>query len=80
MNRKISGILQRESIRTRLAAAIMAMLAITLCINLLIYRQINSAVGRIDAVFASNVEVNDLSDTLSLIQNRVEEYLITKSS
>ena len=80
MKRKISELMQLESIRTRIGFTIAFMLIVVMAINLLIYRQVNSEVERINTVFASNVEVNDLSETLSLIQNRVQEYLMTKSS
>lgn len=80
MKRKISELLQLESIRTRIGFTIAAMLIVVMCINLLIYRQVNSEVERINTVFASNVEVNDLSAALGQIQNRVQEYLMTKSS
>lgn len=51
-----------------------------LTVNLFIYRQINGTVQRIDAVFTTNVEVSELSATLEQIQNKVYEYLNTKSS
>ena len=37
-------------------------------------------VRRIDSVFSSNVTIGELSDTLDLVEDRVYEYLSTKSS
>lgn len=56
------------------------MMAVLLLMNLLLYRQINRMVQRIDAVFSSNVETNELSDALGKIQDSIYEYLSTKSS
>ncbi len=56
------------------------MMAIILLMNLFIYRQINQTVKRIDAVFSSNITVNELEQTLEQIQETVYEYLNTKSS
>ena len=38
------------------------------------------AVSRIDAVFSSNVDINDLSDALEQLQSTVYEYLNTKGT
>ena len=57
-----------------------AMLASVLCVNLFIFNQINSMVRQIDSVFTSNVTIGELADTLGLVENRVYEYLNTKSS
>ncbi len=69
-----------NSMQTKLSAVMFFVLLFVLGINLFIFGQINSAVGRIDAVFSSNVTINDLSDTLGRVQDTVYEYLNTKSS
>ncbi len=66
--------------QTKLSAVMFFVLLFVLGIDLFIFRQINSAVGRIDAVFSSNVTINDLSDMLGRVQDTVYEYLNTKSS
>jgi nitrate/nitrite-specific signal transduction histidine kinase len=51
-----------------------------LVVNLFIYWQTNSMVRRIDSVFASNVTIGELTDTIELVQTSVYEYLNTKGS
>lgn len=69
-----------HSIQTKISGVMILVLGFILCINLFIFIQINSAVQRIDAVFSSNVTINELSDTLDQVQSTVYEYLTTKSS
>lgn len=69
-----------NSMQTKLSAVMFFVLLFVVGMNLFIFSQINSAVGRIDAVFSSNVTINDLSDMLDQVQDTVYEYLSTKSS
>ncbi|MDO5423146.1 MAG: histidine kinase [Eubacteriales bacterium] len=69
-----------NSMQMKLSGVMLLVLGFILCMNLFIFVQINSAVQRIDAVFSSNVTINELADTLDLVQNTVYEYLTTKSS
>ncbi len=71
---------RKQSIQTKLSGIMILVLAFALCINFFIFGQINRAVERIDAVFSSNVTINELADTLEQVQNTVYEYLNTKSS
>lgn len=71
---------KQKSIQSKIAWTQVLMMVCILMMNLFIYRQINQTVQRIDAVFSSNVTVNDLSDMLEQIQANVYEYLNTKSS
>lgn len=48
--------------------------------NLVIYAQINRMVGRMDAVYVSNVNLNVLSDALSNVQNHMYKYLEVRNS
>ncbi len=48
--------------------------------NLLIYGQINQMVRRMDSVYQSNVNLNELSDGLSDVQNYMYRYLEVKDS
>ncbi len=72
--------MRRHSIQSKLMWVQVLMIAVLLLVNLLLYRQINRVVQRIDEVFSSNVAVNALSDTLGSIQSSIYEYLGTKSS
>lgn len=69
-----------KSIQTKIIWTQVLMMVCILLMNLFIYQQINQTVQRIDAVFSSNVTVNELSETLEQIQDNVYEYLNTKSS
>lgn len=48
--------------------------------NLMIYIQINRMVGRMDSVYSSNVNLNELSDRLSEVQTYMYRYLEVKDS
>lgn len=48
--------------------------------NLLIYAQINRMVVRMDSVYSSNVNLNELSDRLDEVQNFMYKYLEVKDS
>lgn len=73
-------ILQENSIQNKIKWIQIIVMVFILVMNLIIYQQINKTVQRIDAVFSSNVTVNELSENLEQIQNSVYEYLNTKSS
>ena len=78
--RKGIGGWRTRSIQTRLTLTMALMLMVMLVVNLFIYGQINSMVRRIDAVFASNVTIGEITDTLEEVRSNVFEYLSTKSS
>ena len=69
-----------RSIQKKIRWAQALLMVFILLMNLFLYRQINQIVQRIDAVFSSNVTINELSQTLEQIQQNVYEYLSTKSS
>ena len=69
-----------NSIQTRLSGVMLMVLVFALGINFFIFSQIQNAVTRIDAVFSSNVDVNELSEALELVENTVYEYLNTRMS
>ena len=56
------------------------MLAIVFLVNLFLYSRVNSMVEQIDSVFASNVSIGELTETLETLEGYVYEYLNTKSS
>ena len=80
MNEKKEGLSIKNSIQTRLSSVMLLVLVFALGINFFIFSQIQNAVSRIDAVFSSNVDINDLSDALEQIQGTVYEYLNTKGT
>ena len=75
--KKIPGF---NSIQKKLILTVALTLGIILFVNLCIFNQISHMLTQVDSVFASNVEIVDLKEKLNLVQNRVYEYLNTKSS
>lgn len=80
MKRMRKQFFRENSIQTKLALTMGLLLLVSLCVNLFVFGQINSMVSRIDSVFSSNVTIGELADTLQLVEDRVYEYLSTKSS
>ena len=72
--------LRSGSIQNRMIGIMLGMLAVVMAINLYLYAQINSMVERIDHVFSSNVNIQELSDTLDQVEDNVYSYLNTKGS
>ena len=70
----------KNSIQTRLSGVMLLDLIFALGINEIIFAQIRTAVGRIDAVFSSNTAINELSDSIEQVESTVYEYLNTNSS
>ena len=70
----------RHSIQTKLIGLISLMLAIVFLVNLFLYSRVNSMVEQIDSVFASNASIGEMTDTLSLLDGYIYEYLSTRSS
>ena len=64
----------KNSIQTRLSGVMLLVLVFALGINVFIFKQIHTAVTRIDAVFSSNKAVNELSESLEQIESTVYEY------
>ncbi len=74
------GFLTETSIRVKVVAAVTISSCIILFANLVMYGKINSTINQIDSVYATNVSLNDFSETLDNIQNSVFSYLNTKNS
>ncbi|MBQ6322142.1 MAG: histidine kinase [Lachnospiraceae bacterium] len=70
----------KSSIQTRLTGIIALMMVLILAVNLFINNRIDSMVRKIDQVFASNVSIVELTETLEALEGYVYEYLNTKSS
>lgn len=68
------------SIQIKLTVSFMFTLVIILIINLFMYMNINSMMVRVDEVYVSNVNLNELSEALNALHESVRGYLDTKSS
>ena len=62
----------KNSIQTRLSGVMLLVLVFALGINVFIFKQIHTAVTRIDAVFSSNTAVNELSESLEQVESTVK--------
>ena len=55
-------------------------ITLILGINISVYVGVNRMIERIDEIYLSNVRLNELSESLGLLQSSVEEYLKNKTS
>lgn len=67
-------------IQTRLILIFLLSTAIIFIVNVYVYVNMNHIIGRIEALYSSNVSLNELSDKLSEVQDGMTDYLKTKSS
>ena len=68
------------SIQTRLIVIFLITSALIFVVNVFVYTNINRMIERIEALYASNVSLNDLSDLLADVQEDMSQYLKTKST
>lgn len=68
------------SIQIKLTISFMFTLVIILAMNLFMYMNINSMMSRVDEVYVSNLNLNELSEALQTLQESVKGYLDTKGS
>ncbi|HWT74662.1 MAG TPA: histidine kinase [Mobilitalea sp.] len=71
---------KKGSIRRRLVLVFAFSSAVIFFANMYMYYNINKSIGTIDEVYKSNIELNQLLDSLTKVQNYVYEYLNTRSS
>ena len=71
---------KKGSIRLRLGLVFVFTSAVVFFANMYMYTNINKSISTIDEVYISNIELNELIDALTDVQNYVYEYLNTKSS
>ncbi|MDD3219550.1 MAG: histidine kinase [Lachnospiraceae bacterium] len=77
---KIMNKFSRMSIRFKLILAFTLTAFFMFMINLFMYVEVNNKMELVDQVYSSNVDLNDLLETLEETQQSVYEYLNTKSS
>ena len=73
-------IIKDLSIRKKLLLCFGFTSLLLLISNLLLYKEVNRSINRIDQIYVSNITLNDLSDALTSTHEDVYEYLSTKSS
>ena len=67
-------------ISRKLVAVFLATSVIAMGVNIFIYFNLNQALNKINSVFASNISLNELSDTLNKIHTGLTGYLETKGT
>lgn len=60
--------------------AVVSIMPLMLVINIILYSQINKTIRRMDTVYSSNVDLTELSDSLSDVQEALYAYLSVKTS
>lgn len=78
--KKIGGLYSHLSIRAKLMLTFCLTAVLMFVINILLYNEINRSMREMDAIYATNVSLNELSECLEDTQAEVYEYLNTKSS
>jgi len=68
------------SLQWKLTTAFVFTSFIMLVVNFVMYFNINQMMRKIDEVYISNINLNELSDSLNHLQNSMTDYLNTKSS
>ncbi len=80
MEQKKGIVRKTSSIRTKLMVTFCLTSLLMFVINMVLYREINHTMEELDAVYATNVSLNELSECLEQTQAEVYEYLNTKST
>lgn len=60
--------------------AVVSIMLLMLVINIILYSQINKTIRRMNTVYSSNVDLTELSDSLSDVQEALYAYLSVKTS
>lgn len=67
-------------LQTKLIAVYCLTALLILVVNLFMYRNINSMMHRLDQIYVSNINLNELSASLDSVQNDMTNYLNTKTT
>ncbi len=70
----------KGSIRLRLVLVFAFTTGVVFFANMFMYYNINRSINTIDKVYVSNIGLNELLDSLSMLQDYVHEYLNTKTT
>lgn len=80
MKNRIQHRIQNVTLQTKLILSFIATTIIILVVNLFMYQNINLLVNQLDAIYLSNVRLNELQEGLAEVQNSMTDYLNTKTS
>ncbi|MCR5735621.1 MAG: histidine kinase [Lachnospiraceae bacterium] len=80
----MTGVIRRKwnnaSVRFKLLVAFIVPVALILAVNIYMYIGVNTMIARVDEIYAANVSLNDLSESLTFLQNSMKEYLESKGT
>lgn len=78
------GLIQRKwnnaSVRIKMLIAYLVPLILILFTNIYMYVSINATIEKVNQIYVTNVNLNDLSQQLTLLQNSMKEYLENKGT
>ena len=77
---KMKHSLRNMTIQNKLLFVVILSMLIILSINIILFSNVNNLVTKLDEVYVSNVNLNDLSEALNAVQNSMTAYLNTKTS
>lgn len=77
---KLKHSLRNMTIQYKLLFVVIFSMMVILFVNIFLFDNVNNMVTRLDQIYVSNVNLNDLSDALNAIQNSMTEYLNTKTT
>lgn len=66
-----------NSISTKMIVLLIFTSIMTLVINIIMFVNINQALGQIEQVYATNVQLNEMEEDLDKIQEQLLSYLLT---
>lgn len=67
-------------LQTKLVAVYCFTTLLILAVNLFMYSNINSVLKRLDQIYVSNINLNELSDSLEQVRDSLNNYLNTKTT
>jgi CHASE3 domain sensor protein len=78
--RKINYYFRNLKLRHKLVLVFLLTSLASLGINIIVYMNLNTSLSKMDAVYSSNISLNNISDSLEKIQTNLTGFLETKGT
>lgn len=78
--KKINRFFRNLKLRHKLVIVFLLTSILSLGFNILVYMNLNASLNKMDAVYSSNISLNNISDSLERIQSSLTGYLETKGT
>ena len=78
--KKLKSKFKSLPLQTKLVAVYCFTTVLILAINIFMYSNINNMLGRLDQIYVSNINLNELSDSLEQVRGNLNNYLNTKTT